>query len=70
MKGKILRITIIFSLLLIAVTVILSLLSNKKTSQDSRSEQIVNMNEISQLIKAGDYALAQVKAEAFRDSLR
>ena len=70
MKGKILRITIIFSLLLIAVTVILSLLSNKKTSQDSRSEQIVNMNEISQLIKAGDYALAQAKAEAFRDSLR
>lgn len=70
MKGRVIKITIIFSLLLVAVTGLLALNSRKADPQDERSQQLVDINEISQLIDQGDYDMARQKADAYADSLR
>ena len=64
MKGRVLKITVIFSLLLVAATCILALNSGKSDPQDTRSEQLVDLNEISQLIERGDYDTAKQAFEA------
>ena len=46
MKGRVIKITVIFSLLLVAVTGILAINSRKTSPQDSRSQQLVDLNEI------------------------
>ena len=70
MKARIARITIIFSLLLIAVTVFFSLRSKMQSPQDIRSRQILDINEISQLIQRGDTETAVEKLEIYQDNLR
>ena len=70
MKAKIIQITIIFSCLIIGITVIATLLSRSAESADTRSEQIVDANEISQLIDMGEYEKAREKLADFQDSLR
>ena len=70
MKGRVIRITVVFSLLLVAVTGILALSSRKSTPQDERSEQLLQLNEISQLIDQGKYDLAKQKTDAYADRLR
>ncbi len=70
MKGRVIRITVVFSLLLVAVTGILALSSRKSTPQNERSEQLLQLNEISQLIDQGKYDLAKQKTDAYADRLR
>ena len=70
MKGRVIRITVIFSLLLVAVTGILALSSRKLSPQDERSQQLVDLNEISQLISRGDYDTAKQKTDEYTDMLR
>ena len=70
MKGRVIRITVIFSLLLVAVTGILALSSRKLSPQDERSQQLVDLNEISQLISRGDYDTAKQKTDEYADMLR
>ncbi|MCR4990459.1 MAG: HAMP domain-containing histidine kinase [Lachnospiraceae bacterium] len=70
MKGRVIKITIIFSLLLVAVTGLPALNSRKSDQQDMRSEQLVDINEISQLIDRGDYDIAKQKIEEYAESLR
>ena len=70
MKGRVIRITVIFSLLLVAVTGILALSSRKSSPQDDRSQQLVDLNEISQLISRGDYDTAKQKTDEYADMLR
>ena len=70
MKGRIIKITVIFSLLLVAVTIILALSSRKSDPQDDRSQQLVDLNEISQLINRGDYDTAKQKTDEYTDMLR
>ncbi|MBO6166606.1 MAG: HAMP domain-containing histidine kinase [Eubacterium sp.] len=70
MKGRVIRITVIFSLLLVAVTGILALSSGKSSPQDERSQQLVDLNEISQLISRGDYDTAKQKTDEYADMLR
>ena len=70
MKGRVIKITVIFSLLLVAVTGILAINSRKTSPQDSRSQQLVDLNEISQLIDQGDYEIAKQKTDEYADMLR
>lgn len=70
MKGRVIKITVIFSLLLVAVTGILAMNSRKTSPQDSRSQQLVDLNEISQLIDQGDYETAKQKTDEYADMLR
>ena len=70
MKSKIIQITIIFSCLIIGITVIATLLTRSAESADSRSEQIVDVNEISQLIEMGETAKAQQKLTELQQTLR
>lgn len=70
MKARVFRITLVFSFLLVTAAVLLSLYQRVRSPQDIRSEQIVAVNEISQLMKDGNYDLAAEKADAFQDDLR
>lgn len=70
MKAKIIQITIIFSCLIIGITVIATLLTRSAESADTRSEQIVDANEISQLIEMGENAKAQQKLSELKQNLR
>ena len=70
MKERVIKITVIFSVLLIIATVLLSFSKLMESPQDIRSEQILDTNEISELIKKGDIELAQEKLEIFQDNLR
>ena len=70
MKSKIIQITIIFSCLIIGITVIATLLTRSAESADTRSEQIVDANEISQLIEMGETAKAQQKLSELQQNLR
>lgn len=70
MKGRVIRITVIFSLLLVAVTGIIALSSRKLSPQDERSQLLIDVNEISQLISRGDYDTAKQKTDEYADMLR
>ncbi|MCR5249461.1 MAG: HAMP domain-containing histidine kinase [Lachnospiraceae bacterium] len=70
MKARVIRITVIFSLLLILVTIILAFRTKMQNPQDIRSKQILDANEISQLIQDGSYETAVDKLEIYQDSLR
>ena len=70
MKGRVIRIPVIFSLLLVAVTGIIALSSRKLSPQNERSQQLVDLNEISQLISRGDYDTAKQKTDEYADMLR
>ena len=70
MKGRVIKITVIFSLMLVAVIGILAINSRKTSPQDSRSQQLVDLNEISQLIDRGDYETAKQKTDEYADMLR
>ena len=70
MKRRVLKVTVIFSLLLIAATGILALSSRKSSPQDDRSQQLIDLNEISQLINRGDYDTAKQKTDEYADMLR
>lgn len=70
MKERVIKITVFFSVLLIIATVLLSFSKLMESPQDIRSEQILDTNEISELIKKGDIELAQEKLEIFQDNLR
>lgn len=70
MKTKLLGTAIAFSLIFILSVIFLSRDPDEKTSQDVRSEQIVAVNEISQLIQNGDTELAIQKADLLQNELR
>lgn len=70
MKGRVIKITVFFSLLLVAATGILAFNSRRSTPQDERSEQLLRLNEISQLMDRGDYDTAKQKTDEYADTLR
>ena len=70
MKGRVIKVTVIFSLLLVAVTGILAFHSGRSVPQDDRSQQLLDLNEISQLIDRGDYDTAKQKTDEYADRLR
>ena len=70
LKLRIIRITVLFSLLLIGATVILFYFSKTETPEDARAMEIIDCNEISRLIEKGSYNEAIEKLDAFRDNLQ
>ena len=70
MKGRVLKVTVFFSLLLVVATGILALSSRKSSPQDDRSQQLLDLNEISQLIDRGDYDKAKQKTDEYADMMR
>ncbi len=70
MKGRVLKVTVFFSLLLVVATGILALSSRKSSPQDDRSQQLLDLNEISQLIDRGDYDKAKQKTDEYADMIR
>ena len=70
MKGRVLKLTVFFSLLLVVATGILALSSRKSSPQDDRSQQLLDLNEISQLIDRGDYDKAKQKTDEYADMMR
>ena len=63
MKRRVLKITILFSLLLAAVTGLLIFNNDKKGQGEERSEQLVDINEISVLMSRENYDEAKQKIE-------
>ena len=70
MKMRLVKITLLFSALLIGVTVLLYVLSSSKNSVDTRSAEAVACNEISQLIDLGEYDLAREKLDELRINIK
>ncbi len=55
---------------MIGITVVTTLLTRSAESEETRSDRIVDCNEISQLIEMGEYTKAQQKLADFQQSLK
>lgn len=70
MKGRLISVTALFSLLIIITAGIFIFAEKQSDPQDQRSEQLVAINEIEQLIKAGEYEELPEKTAELSDSIR
>lgn len=70
MKRRLIMITTLFSLILLLITGVFSAIGSRADTQDTRAEQIVAINELEQLAKAGDYETLGQKADALTESIR
>lgn len=70
MKGRLISVTALFSLLIIITAGIFIFAEKQSDPQDQRSEQLVAINEIEQLIKAGEYEELSEKTVELSDSIR
>ena len=70
LKIRVCGITVLFSLLLVAATVILFLLSKTETSENLHSREIIDCNEIARLVEKGSYNEAVEKLDSFRKTLQ
>ena len=70
MKNKLFAITAIFGVILILLTCLFYFSSSPQSEQKEKSQQIVALNEISQLVKSGDTDLAQEKISDLDASIR
>ncbi|MBQ5332737.1 MAG: HAMP domain-containing histidine kinase [Oscillospiraceae bacterium] len=70
MKGRLISAAALFSALIIIAAVILFFSERQTYSQDSKSEQLVAVNEIEQLAKMGEYEKIPEKTAALSESIR
>lgn len=70
MKGRIIGITIIFSVLILLVTVFFYLTNQEKTEQTNNANWIVHLNEIEQLAKQDDLEGMSEKVAKLQDEFR
>lgn len=70
MKGRLISVTALFSMLVIIAAGIFFLAGKRENSQDIKSEQIVAVNEIEQLAKLGEYDKLSEKSAELAYSLR
>lgn len=70
MKGRIIGITIIFSVLILLVTVFFYLTNQEKTEQTNNANWIVHLNEIEQLAKQDDLEGMSEKVVKLQDEFR
>ena len=70
MKGRILRIAVLFAAAVIAAAVLFTVNRNKAVNEDVQAENILALNEIEQLYKAGDSEAAEKKVTELEDKLR
>lgn len=70
MKGKIISVTALYLSLIIIVTGVLYFSQRQKNLQDIKSDQLVEINEIEQLVKMGEYDKLTEKTAALSESIR
>lgn len=70
MKKKLLSITALFSVLILLVTVGFYFNGKRANSQDIRAEQIIAVNEVEQLAKAGEFDKLSEKSAELAESIR
>lgn len=70
MKGKLISVTTLFSALIIIVSGVFFYMGNQANSQDNRTEQLVAINEIEQLVKMGEYEKLSEKTTELSESIR
>lgn len=70
MKGRLISVTALFSTLIIIVSGIFFYMGNQANSQDNRTEQLVAINEIEQLVKMGGYEKLSEKTTELSESIR
>lgn len=70
MKGRLISAAALFSALIMIAAVILFFSERQTYSQDSKSEQLVAVNEIEQLAKMGEYEKIPEKTAALSESIR
>lgn len=70
MKTRLISVTALFSALIIIMTGILYFSEKQINSQDSKSEQLVAINEIEQLVKMGEYEKLSEKTALLLESIR
>lgn len=70
MKGRLISVTAMFSVLIIIVSGIFFYAEKQENSQDNRAEQLVAINEIEQLVKMGEYERLSEKTAKLSESIR
>lgn len=70
MKQRLVSLTVLFSVLVIMVTAFLYLSGNKTDAQEARAGQILAVNELGQLARAGKLDEMSEKSAILQDSLR
>lgn len=70
MKSKLISIAAVFAAAVLVVTGLLYTSGLQLQSEDTRSEQLVALNEIQQLAESGDLARMAEKTEMLRDEIR
>lgn len=70
MKNKLFSVTAVFGAVIILLTGFFYFSSSAENGQTEKSQQIVALNEIDQLVKSGDTALAEEKISELEKSIR
>ncbi|MGN1304852.1 MAG: ATP-binding protein [Oscillospiraceae bacterium] len=70
MKGRLISVTALFSVLIIIVAGVFFYTEKQANSQDNKSEQLVAINEIEQLVKTGEYEKLSEKTAELSGSIR
>ena len=70
MKGRLFSVTMLFSVLMIIAASIFYFSQNQAEPQDNRSEQLVAINEIDQLVKMGEYEKLPEKTAELSHNIR
>lgn len=70
MKGRLISVTALFSALIIIVAGVIFYTEKQANSQDNKSEQLVAINEIEQLVKTGEYEKLSEKTAELSESIR
>lgn len=70
MKGRLVSVTVLFSVLIIIAASIFYISEKQADPQDNRSEQLVAVNEIEQLVKKGEYEKLPEKTAELSESIR
>lgn len=70
MKGRLVSVTVLFSVLIIIAASIFYISEKQADPQDNRSEQLVAVNEIEQLVKKGEYEKLPEKTAKLSESIR
>lgn len=70
MKGRLISLTALFSALIIIAAGIFYYTEKQANSQDNKSEQLVAINEIEQLVKTGEYEKLPEKTAELSESIR
>ncbi|MEE1076385.1 MAG: HAMP domain-containing sensor histidine kinase [Acutalibacteraceae bacterium] len=70
MKNKLFSVTAVFGAIIILLTTFFYFSSSAENGQTEKSQQIVALNEIAQLVKSGDTALAEEKISDLEKNIR